>query len=250
MPAIQSKIRAAAAKNAALLLVLSETDHALPDLENQNRNITDLASQAAAAHSRIRTLDVRREKELREHETYRDSVVRRFAFKMSGRADRFAQRAAKEEQEYFAVLQEEHREKEMAKNLDAVLAEARTAQTDLEQKVERHRTAQAELDGLYETIFGGPTPGYPDEDAREADAEAALRDYQDARARAESEGSAVRVLADARKRMRDARESIEAALSASRMDMFGGGTFVDMMERNGIILFASLFLPLLTYTRR
>ncbi|EOO03924.1 hypothetical protein UCRPA7_646 [Phaeoacremonium minimum UCRPA7] len=234
MTSIESRIQAAAARNKELLSVLSETDHALPDLEQQRRYIADLESQVNAAAKRLAEIDKKRKKELKEHESYRDSVMKRFAYKVGGKSEKFAARAEKEEREYFDVLQEEHRETEMKKNVETMLQDAKTVRTQLEMAVSRHSAAQSELDSLYDSIFQGPTPGFPEEDQKERESNAALQAYHDARTRAEGQGQAVKTLGYAQQRINGALMSMDDALRYSRRDMFGGGTLTDMMERNAL----------------
>ncbi|KAL7916701.1 hypothetical protein GGI35DRAFT_48416 [Trichoderma velutinum] len=234
MTSVEDKIRSAATRNHELLGILSVTDHAIPDLENQKKYIADLESQAKKNAAKLKSLKSKHEVELREHEQYRDSTVRRFMYKIGGKKDKFEARAAKEEREYFDVLQEQHRETEAKKNLESALAEARQASAELEAVVERHNTAQRELDSLYNDIFSGPTPQFPEEDEREQACTSAQVNYQEARMRAESQIHAIRMLEQASQRMGNALRAMQDALSASRLDMFGGGTMADVMERNAL----------------
>lgn len=234
MSPIEDRLRAASAKNTTLLQTLSETDHAIPSLSLQNRLISDLQAELAASEKRLANLDKRRKKELKDHEKYRDSVMRRFAYKATLNSAKFEKKAAKEETEYFEVLQEEHREGEMNRNLKARLDEAMKVAEELKEVVRRHQAAQRELDRLYENLFKGETPGFPEEDEKERFAERMAREYQDAKERAESEQHAIRLLGEAQYRMRGALRAVDEALSHSRVDMFGGGTFTDMMERNAL----------------
>ena len=234
MASLQTRIQQASAKNAELLRIIAETDHAPPDLESQRRFVADLASELDDARARIRKLDQQRERELHDHEKYRDSVMRRFAYKATGQRDKFAAKAEREECEYFAVLQEEQREKEMEQNLDDQLTEARRVEAELQGKVERHRVCQAELDNLYHAIFAGPTPEFPDEDEKERASEASLQRYHDARMRAEAQLRAAKTLKQAGSMLQSATLAMAEAQSHSRMDMFGGGSMSDMMERNAL----------------
>jgi hypothetical protein len=176
----------------------------------------------------------KREKELKEHEKYRDSVMRRFAFKVGGKTDKFEARAAKEEREYFDVLREEHRAREQEATLRSLREEADRAHAELEAQAARHAQAQRDLDGLYDSIFQGATPDFPEEDDKERLSGGALQAYHDARVQAETEGQAVRSLEEAAKHLAQAMSYMEEALSCSRMDMFGGGTMTDMMERSAL----------------
>lgn len=231
---VEAKIQETSQRNAELLNILHQTDSSVPDLEAQKRQVADLEEQAAHAAERLKQIGYRRKQELREHEAYRDSVLRRFAFKMSGKTDKFDARAAKEEREYFDVLQEEHQADVMRKNLDEMLADATALRAELEIRAATHVQAQRDLDSLYESIFTGPSPGFPEEDERERETSGALQVYQDARSRAEAEGQVVNILARAQTRLNGALMSMEDALHASRRDMYGGGTFSDMMERNAL----------------
>ncbi|KAE8233664.1 hypothetical protein CF326_g1296 [Tilletia indica] len=231
---LNTKIAEAAAKNRELLSVLAATDNAIPDLAQQRRFIADLEHQLKKSDKEVKKLDERRKKELKDHEKYRDSVMRRFAHKAVGKKDKFAEKAANEEREYFNVLQEETREKELNGNLREQLADAQKATVSMEAEAKRHEEAQKALDSLYNAIFAGPTPSYPTEDSREVEVEKALWEYQDTRSKAEAEQHACRLLMQAKRQMAISLGQMEEALGASRMDMFGGGTFSDMMERSAL----------------
>ncbi|TPX17744.1 uncharacterized protein E0L32_002845 [Thyridium curvatum] len=234
MTDVQTQIKQAATRNAELLSTLRETDHAPPDLESQERYIADLTNQVTASDKKLKEREWKRNKEFKEHEKYRDSVVKRFAFKVSGNRQKFEARAEKEEREYFEALQKEQRERKSREELDRLLAEAKTVRDELQTAAERHRAAQQELDSLYTSIFQGPTPGFPDEDAKEQAAAAALQEYHDARVAEETEAQVVQELGQARQHMEKARLYGEEARSMSHWDMFGGGSMADMMERENL----------------
>ncbi|GAB1309873.1 hypothetical protein MFIFM68171_00083 [Madurella fahalii] len=231
---ITTRIQQASAKNAELLRILAETDHAIPALGQQQRLIRDLEAEVVASDKRLANADRKRKKELREHEQYRDSVLRRFAYKATGQREKFESKAQKEETEYFESLQEEHRETEINKNLKAQLESARLVARDLEREVGRHNQAQSELDALYDAIFSGTTPEFPREDELEQRLSLAKQAYHDARGRAEAENHALKLLREGQGRMRSALQCMEQALTASRGDMFTDGGFADAMERNAL----------------
>ncbi|KAI1779829.1 hypothetical protein F4818DRAFT_154740 [Hypoxylon cercidicola] len=232
MATITSKIKEASPRNSELLAILSETDHAPPALEHQRHYISDINNELTTTQKRIIALDRQRVKEFKEHKKYRDSVMKRFAYRVSGKTDKFEARAEKEEQEYFAVLQEERQAKEQEENLRNLRSKALEVQSDLEAEVNRHAEAQQQLDGLYNSIFQGPTPAFPDEDCSERNAEDALQAYHLSRVAMEVELQVIRLLTEAKERLYSALNYIEDALSHSRRDMLGGGVFSDMMERN------------------
>ncbi|ROW09513.1 hypothetical protein VMCG_02172 [Cytospora schulzeri] len=231
---LEAKIRETSERNIELLRIIHETESAIPALSAQKRYVVDLERQVSEATRKLKQLEDKRKQELKEHESYRDSVMKRLAYKVSGKTDKFDAKAAKEEREYFDVLQEEHQTGVMKNNLEAMFSDAKRVRDELESKVATHVQKQKDLDSLYESIFTGPSPGFPEEDAREREKDAAVQDYQRARARAEAEGQAVKFLGHAQKVLNGALMSMQDALQASRMDMFGGGTFTDMMERSAL----------------
>lgn len=231
---LEIKIQEASARNAELLHTLHETESAVPDMDAQKNYVADLERQFADATKKLRQLGDKRKRELKEHESYRDSVMKRFAYKIGGKTDKFEARAAQEEREYFDALQEEHQADVTKTNLESMLEDAKKVRADLEARVATHKQAQKDLDNLYDSIFNGPSPGFPEEDEREAAKHAAVRAYHEARSRAEAEAQVVNILMQAQQRLNGALMSMEDALHASRRDIMGGGTFADMMERNAL----------------
>lgn len=231
---LEARIRETSARNTELLHILHETESAIPALGAQKRYVADLEKQFGEAARKLKQLGDKRKQELKEHESYRDSVMKRFAYKVSGKTDKFDAKAAKEEREYFDVLQEEHQADVMKKNLEAMLSEARSVRDELQSKAATHAQRQKDLDNLYESIFTGPSPGFPEEDEREREKDAAVEAYQRARSRAEAEGQAVTFLSQAQRLLNGGLMCMDDALQASRMDMFGGGTFTDMIERSAL----------------
>lgn len=234
MTAIQVKLQAAATTNNSLLATLSATDYAAPALAQQTAYISDLTAALKKADKDIAALGAARKKELKDHEKYRDSVMRRFAYKVSRKEAAFAEKAAVEEREYFEALQKEHRANEERRALLASLDEAQIARTRLVDTAGEHDAAQKELDALYDGIFAGATPAFPAEDEAEEIVRRAQVKYGEAGAQKERAHQVLDLMQEAGMNMARAKQSIERALSCSRMDMFGGGAMADMMERSAL----------------
>lgn len=231
MTDFESQIKEASSRNADLLRVLAETDHAKPAIQEQLRFISDLENEAKKTDLRLRQLGFDRKMELKDHEKYRDSNVRRFMYKATGKKEKFDQKAEKEEREYFDVLQEEQRTKSIRENIKEQLNAARQAHRELVDAAGRHDSAQQELDRLYHSIFSGPTPQFPEEDEKERIRDQKQQAYEEARGRLAPEAQVAQLLSSAVPLIQNALNHIEGALSHSRMDMFGGGMMSDMMER-------------------
>ena len=112
--------------------------------------------------------------------------------------------------------------------------EALNVRGKLEQETARHEQAQRDLDDLYNGIFGGPTPEFPEEDATERQLQTAAEACRSTRIWLESEQKAASLLNQAKVRLGTALKYMEDALDYSRWDMFGGGTMADMMERDAL----------------
>ena len=231
---LKRQILQAAAKNEELIRILAETDHAAPALSKQKTLIADLEIDIAASDARVAAEEARRLTELKDHERYRDSIVRRLAYRATGKREAFEAQAHKEETEYFDTLQREHREKETNKLLKQRLAAAQLAARALEIQVVHHNETQRELDQLYETIFGGRTPGLPEEDERERLLELAVEAHKKASGRVEDESTAVRLLGDAQEHFRNSKIALKEALKASNRHPFFNGNIADMIEHDAL----------------
>lgn len=229
---IEEQIQSATTHHAQLLSILSETDHAKPDLTQHLSYISDLTSQLSTIQTRLSALENRRKKDLKDHVKYRDSVFKRFAYKASGQRTKFEEKANQGEKEYFEGLQETQTKSDTKKQLEAWLSQANTERHALEQEVGRHQDAQRELDNLYSSIFTGPSPNFPIEDQLEQASNTALQEYEVTRQRVEGENKAYDRLGAAQRALNQGLNHMSSALGYSTWDMWGGGTMIDMMERN------------------
>jgi hypothetical protein len=147
---------------------------------------------------------------------------------------RFAEKAGKEEKEFVEAWQKERETQESHAELTRALAAAKQEQQRLQGETTRHDQAQSELDRLYSSIFDGPTPEVPGEDQLESSlwnnkqwADNSTQHQNLQRRAAEALNATLHCLETASKDMND-------ALDMSRWDMWGGGTFTDMMERDAL----------------
>ena len=229
-----ARLREAAARNSELLAALAQTDHAVPSLEQHQQFVQELKDLVGQSNDKIKVLDQKREAELKDHERYRDSHMKRFMYKATGQKDKFTVKAEKEEREYFEVLQQEHQEKQVNAHLLTQIEEAEGQTRQLQADADRHKQLQFQLDDLYNDIFAGPTPSFPEEDELETKSEVALHFYHDTTEKVESESMVKQLLSKANAAMIAAQDSMQQALSYSSWDMFGGGSMSDMMERNAL----------------
>jgi hypothetical protein len=232
MSSIHTKIQQAAHQNEQLLRGLEETDSAPSQLKQQNAYIADLDSQIANTTKRVNDLKKKTASELKDHEKYRDSHFRRFAHKASGKKEKFAEKAAKEEKEYFDAIQAQKSAEDELAYVKQLHAEAEIRKSEITTQAKRHDALQAELDALYNSIFAGHTPGFPDEDRKEDACNAAHTHVQTLNQRLERERHILFLLGQTVVKLSAAREYLDGAYGMSQYDMFGGGTMASMQKRN------------------
>ena len=233
---LESAVTAAASRNTQLLSTLAETDHAIPYLKHQHSLISDLSTSLAQLDKRITQLTAKRIEEQKDHDSYNDSFFRRHAHQVVGKKEKFSAKAEKEEREYFEALRDETLvAKQDRDELQSTLDDAKRVLRDtIEPAARKHEQAQILLDELYDSLFDGPTPSFPEEDALEQSASRALDNCQVKKDELLREEAAKGYLQKAMGGMYDALQSVDAALSASTWYVMGGGTWADMMERDAL----------------
>lgn len=232
MASIEQQIQDAAARNAELREGLHETDSAPSQLYQQIQYLNDLTAQLKKTENHVLGLKKTTEAELKDHKKYSESTFRRFAHKASGRKDRFEEKAAKEEREYFDAIQQQKTGEDELAYIRQLKAEGETTKQKYEQQAQRHEGLQRELDAFYNSIFAGHTPGFPEEDEREAACNAAVQHVQSVNTTLEKERHSLFLLGQIATKLTAAREHLGSARSMSQMDLFGGGTMSSLQKRN------------------
>ena len=228
----REQIQDAASRNNYLLTSLHETDSASSQLAQQISYIADLHSQIQKTAAHVSNLKKATAAELKDHKKYSESTFRRFAHKASGRKDRFEEKAAKEEREYFDAIQAQKTGEDQLAYLQALKSEAEVTRNEYEKQAQRHSDLQRELDALYDSIFAGPTPGFPDEDEKERTCASALQNVQHLSANLEKARHILFLLGQIALKLTEAGHHLDDAHSLSQMDLFGGGNLASMQKRN------------------
>ncbi|KAF2161092.1 hypothetical protein M409DRAFT_59363 [Zasmidium cellare ATCC 36951] len=236
MSDLTMKLHEASSKNQSLLSELTATDHAPSSLKQNTTYITDLKSQITSTDKELARLHAITEDERKDHIKYRDSTLKRYAFKLGGSKgqDKFASRQEKEEKEFLAAWQSERSAKESREELATALANAENQEAQLQKDAERHAKAQKALDELYEGIFAGPTPDVSGEDGAEESVGRCKAHFEGCQEQLGREKQAAQALERAEQALKAGYGDIQDALRRSTRDMFGGGTFTDMMERDAL----------------
>lgn len=232
MTSIQSKVHEAAAQHAQLLQGLSETDQAPSQLQQQDAYLKDLKAQEASTSKRVEELRKKTNLELQDHKKYSESTFRRFAHKASGRKERFTEKAAKEEREYFDAIQAQKTAEDELAYIRQLKQEAEAQRQKFESDATRHSHLQQQLDHLYNSIFAGQTPEFPDEDRKEEACNGASHHVQAVHQELEKERHVLFLLRQTSTKLSEARNHLDDAHGMSQWDMFGGGTMASMQKRS------------------
>jgi len=88
-------ILAAIARNDELITILGETDYAQSALQQSTAYVAELQTQMAAEEKNVKKAVLKLQKEQSEHEMYRDSHVKRLAYRMTGNKGKFEAKAEK-----------------------------------------------------------------------------------------------------------------------------------------------------------
>ncbi|KAF2095091.1 hypothetical protein NA57DRAFT_45136 [Rhizodiscina lignyota] len=226
------QIASAKPRNDLLLSKLAELDYAPMALKQQIAFIADLESTLGQTDNNIKNLKESVQKELKDHEKYRDSNVKRFAYKLGGKRDKFEEKAAKEAREYFDAVVALKAAEDERTVLAKQIADAKSWKADIENAAETHRKAQEELNELYQGIFAGPTPEFPEEDAKEYPVYDAERKRNHLQIMLSRCLQAVDCLSQAQASMATALHEMGSTLDMSTVDKWGGGLLIDVAERH------------------
>ncbi|KAI1841349.1 hypothetical protein JX265_013449 [Neoarthrinium moseri] len=199
---IREKIHQAAPRSRELRRIIQETSDAPDALRHQENRIAELSKSISRLHRDREWLDQKREAALKQHNAYTGNPARRFAFWMSGQ--HFKGRQEQEQRDYLDILQQQQEAKRTEQQLEARYNKATTIRTELESIAVRHHEAKKELEFLYGSVFKGPTPEFPQEDAFEKSAEQSLQSYYDAILQVERVQRVITILTEARKDVTDA----------------------------------------------
>ncbi|KAF3039681.1 hypothetical protein E8E12_000657 [Didymella heteroderae] len=232
MTSIQSKVHEAASQHAQLLHGLAETDQAPSQLQQQDAYLKDLKAQEASTTKRVEALRKKTNLELKDHKKYSESTFRRFAHKATGRQERFAEKAGKEEREYFDAIQEQKTAEDELAYVRQLKAEAEVQRQKFDSDSTRHNHLQQQLDHLYNSIFAGQTPDFPEEDRKEEDCNVASQHVQSIHQELEKERHVLFLLRQISTKLSEARNFLDDAHGMSQWDMFGGGTMASMQKRS------------------
>lgn len=235
MSSIHEKLKATAADNDRLLKIISESDYAPSALRQSNNFVANLKKDILEQEHDLREAKYTIAREEKEHKEYQTSHVKRLAYRLGGKREKFEEKASKEEKDWVEAVQ---RGFECQKKLDLLnrdLAEATKTSAEMEKVAATYRQAQSELDALYKSIFEGPSPEIFGEDQRESAVYEASAQNDAAQSDIDKEKRVKKMLVEAYQFLDKASRDVEEARSNAKMDAFGfDNIFMEMAEANAL----------------
>ncbi|OBT53645.1 hypothetical protein VE04_07320 [Pseudogymnoascus sp. 24MN13] len=232
---ITEVLRATAADNDRLLKIISETNYGPGALQQSSNYVDNLKKDIVTQEKLLRDTKVTIAREEAEHREYQTSHVKRLAYRLGGKREKFEQKASKEEQDWVEAVQ---RGFEVQKKLDLLnqnIAEATKTCAEMETVVATYKQAEYELDSLYKSVFQGPTPDIPGEDQLEGAVYQATTEFNLAQGNVDKGKQVRNLLTSAMKFLYEATQDVESARSNAKMDAFGfDSTFMDIAEANAL----------------
>ncbi|OCL02109.1 hypothetical protein AOQ84DRAFT_269269, partial [Glonium stellatum] len=175
---VKAKIASAASQNSQLLVTLESTSEAPAALGHISTHITILENEVSKQDQALQDIMEGVALKFRQHKKYRNSVTKRFTYRLTNMKAKFDAKAMKEEQDYNEALEGQRKAEERRALLRGKVEEAVKERSGLEAAAKTHEETHKQIDSLYESIFAGPTPGFQTEDDREQNYYSALREHE------------------------------------------------------------------------
>ncbi|ESZ93184.1 hypothetical protein SBOR_6416 [Sclerotinia borealis F-4128] len=234
-------VLASAIQNTNLLSILSRTDHASSEYAHITEYQSTIEIIISQEEQRVKALTAASAKEHQDHEEYQDSTVKRLAYKLSGKKHHFIEKGEKEHREWLNAIQDELEAKRRLSHLNDTLRDAKSKASALRHLVEEHDAAQAELNGLYNFIFSGPSRDLIAEDTKEHLLSCAKSSFDEGQLRRSTESNVLAMLQNALTVMNQCFAVLDDALQSSSTHAWGiGKGFADVTERSSLAQTQSL----------
>ncbi|KDQ08162.1 hypothetical protein BOTBODRAFT_38149 [Botryobasidium botryosum FD-172 SS1] len=219
-----------------LLQSIASLDYAPSALKQNEAHLKHIKEDLKQRQAELDKLKEKTKSEYADVASISRSATKRFFIRLShgGKKQGLEQRIAKEQQEYLEAFQKEQDQLDMVRIMEAEKEEATFLNADLKDKVKTHNRLKNELESLYHTVFHGPTPEYPEEDEAEQAYLTAEADHASAMEKLNTESHTLSLLTKAERASAQCLKHMREAEHYSIRDMFGGGMFTDILERNAL----------------
>ncbi|TFK71190.1 hypothetical protein BDN72DRAFT_837928 [Pluteus cervinus] len=203
-------------RHADLLEAISDLEYVPATLKRQDSYVKELEEQVTEALGKVEVLTEKTKKERAEHLRIRDATASKWAHTLTGRGKKYEEKATKEEREYHHALEKEMEAKDTLGTYQQLLEDAKRAHEKLIEKAERLKALKEELESLYERIFDGPSPDFPEEDEMERELRAAQNFHDQIQAQISVDSQAAEILKKADQTLGQCVSNIEQAVNQTR----------------------------------
>lgn len=232
---LADKVLEASTQQTRLQRTINENEYALAAQEQSFHHVKNLRQAQSKQRAELDKLRLVVVAEHETHKKFRDSHVKKLAYRVGGKKERFEERASKEEQDWLNAVQAELRAKQALENIDAQLADAERSHQKISQAASNRNKARAQLEKLYSSLFEGPTPEYPEEDAKEMQVHDALRNHDLAQVTVSAEEQATQLLLQADRELQLAWANVQEAIRHNQLNTWGvGGSWNGMAEQSDL----------------
>lgn len=217
---VRESVLAASDENSSLLVKLARTSEAPSIFAAHVAHVSYLKETLDEQETTLKQLIETVDTKFKTHKKYRGSTARKLYYKATRMLSKFESRANMSEQEYFAALGSKSKAEERCQILKRDLDEATKAQEPLDKTAKEHEDTHHRIDELYEKIFAGPTPGFPNEDERENRFYAARKSNEDVKADIIKARCATRLLSLAANNLKRAGNFVKQARAQAEKSTF------------------------------
>jgi hypothetical protein len=215
-----------ASRNTCLLLRLSKLSEAHNDYNAQLTYTNRLQESINEQNEELGRVQEEVETRFKVHKKFCDSIAHRIFHRTVQAQEKYEADSSKAEQEYFEALGAQSRAEARQVQLESDLEEAIRAEWQLKKAVQEHDEVRNEIDELYERLFGGPTPGFPEEDVAEEAAKTAKAQNEATKERIWRSREALRLLNLAQERLPQVEKHLTNAYRlGKKMVLFFDDTF-------------------------
>ncbi|KAG8722379.1 hypothetical protein FRC08_002860 [Ceratobasidium sp. 394] len=198
MPISQQQIK----EHTRLLNSLSALDYVPTAQEDNTARLEVVRREVRAKERELAALEKKTKSEYKDTRKL-DSSIRRLMIRIrDGGKDAVTQRVQKEEAEYIEAYRQEQEARDELNMLTRERDEREIASIDLVQKEQTIKECKKKIDALYQGLFSGPTPDYPEEEEAERRFKRSESDYTTCQVQLNNETNALTKLVNAEKALR------------------------------------------------
>ncbi|KAG8748053.1 hypothetical protein FRC10_009805 [Ceratobasidium sp. 414] len=185
-----------------LLNSLSALDYVPTAQEDNDARLEVVRREVSVKERELAALEKKTKSEYKDTQKLNSSIRRLMIRIRDGGKDAVTQRVQKEEAEYIEAYRQEREARDELDMLIGERNEREIASIDLFQKAQTIKDCKEKIDALYQGLFSGPTPDYPEEEEAERRFGRSKGEYTSCQVQLNNETTALTKLVNAEKALR------------------------------------------------